>query len=71
LFVSVEEHNIIGGLGTSVSEYLSSEKESPNLLRLGIYDIFSNPGDYNHLLKENRLMSKEITEDILAKLKSS
>jgi len=70
LFVSVEEHNIIGGLGTSISEYLSSENKSPNLLRLGIPDRFSNPGDYNHLLKENRLTPKEIAEDILAKLET-
>ena len=67
LFVSIEEHNIIGGLGTAISEYLSSEKHSPNLFRIGISDRFSNPGDYNHLLSENRLMPQEIAEDILTK----
>tara|TARA_B100002052_G_scaffold298218_2_gene331052 strand:+ start:1800 stop:2774 length:975 start_codon:yes stop_codon:yes gene_type:complete len=68
LFVSIEEHNIIGGLGTAISEYLSSEKQSPSLFRIGISDRFSNPGDYNHLLSENRLMPQDIAEDILTKL---
>jgi transketolase len=65
LFVSVEEHNIIGGLGTAISEYLSCEHNFPPLLRLGVMDKFSHPGDYLYLLEQNRLMPPEIAEDIL------
>ncbi len=69
LFVSVEEHNIIGGLGTAISEYISSNINSPQLLRLGVMDEFSKPGDYTYLLKQNRLMPNEIAEDIIKALK--
>ncbi len=65
LFVSIEEHNIIGGLGTAISEFLSESRKSPPLLRLGVNDTFSHPGDYNYLLEQNRLQPREIAEDIL------
>ena len=65
LLVSLEEHNIIGGLGTAISEYLSSFRNTPPLIRLGVMDKFSNPGDYNFLLQQNRLQPTEIAEDII------
>ena len=67
LFVSVEEHNIIGGLGTAISECLSTINDSPCLLRLGVKDKFSEPGDYPYLIKQNRLMPNQIAEDIIEK----
>lgn len=67
LFVSVEEHNILGGLGTSISEYISGFANFPALLRLGVKDEFPIPGDYEYLLTQNRLMSDLIAEDILNK----
>ncbi|MDD2611912.1 MAG: transketolase C-terminal domain-containing protein [Bacteroidales bacterium] len=69
LFVSVEEHNLIGGLGSSISEYISEFTDYPPLLRLGVKDTFSIPGDYDYLLKQNRLMPDLIAEDILNKYK--
>ncbi len=70
LFVSVEEHSIIGGLGSAISEYTASEKRMPPLLRLGIKDTFSHPGDYSFLLEQNRLKPESIAEDILIKYRS-
>ena len=35
LIVSVEEHNIIGGLGSAISEFKASIKNSPKLLSIG------------------------------------
>jgi transketolase len=65
LFVSVEEHNIIGGLGTAISEYTSSKRNFPQLLRLGVMDTFSHPGDYHYLLEQNGLMPQELSAEIL------
>lgn len=65
LLVSLEEHNIIGGLGTAISEFLSSAKNTPPLIRLGVMDKFSKPGNYNFLLEQNRLQPNEIAEDII------
>ena len=69
LFVSVEEHNIIGGLGTSISEFISGFAGFPPLLRLGVKDDFTVPGDYDYLLTQNRLIPEFIAEDILNKYK--
>ena len=41
MIISVEEHNVFGGLGTSISEYLSSLKSHPKLLTIGIDDYYS------------------------------
>lgn len=67
LNVTVEEHNIYGGLGGAISEILSDQGGTPPLLRLGIQDKFSRVGDYNFLLSENRLEPEQITADILKK----
>lgn len=70
LLVSVEEHSIIGGLGGAMAEFLAEEASAPPLLRLGVKDTFSKPGDYPYLLEQNRLTPELIAEDILWKYKS-
>lgn len=65
LFVTIEEHNIIGGLGSSISEYISEQGNFPPLLKLGIKDTFSIPGDYEYLLTQHRLVPELIVEDII------
>jgi transketolase len=66
LFVSVEEHNIIGGLGTAISEVMKEKITYPSLVCLGVKDSFSRPGDYPYLLEQNRLLPQFIAEDILS-----
>jgi transketolase len=70
LFVSVEEHNIIGGLGSAISEYLAEQGGKAPLLRLGVKDTFSIVGNYEYLLEQHRLTSELIDEDILQKYNS-
>ena len=65
LLVSLEEHNIIGGLGSAVSEVLSDLGLKTKLLRLGIKDTYSKGGTYKHLLTKNRLTQEKIIEDVL------
>ena len=62
--MSVEEHSKIGGLGSAISEYLSSKTSHSPLLRLGIADKFRHAGDYNYLLGKNRLLPEQIAQDI-------
>lgn len=64
LMVSLEEHNVIGGLGGAVSEVLSDYANSPVLLKLGVHDAFGTVGDYEYLLSQNRLLPDQIAEDI-------
>ena len=69
LIVSVEEHNVIGGLGSAIAEYKSSLKQSPKQLFLGIKDSYSKGGSYKFLQKKHRLTSEKIVEDILSNIK--
>jgi transketolase len=65
LIVSVEEHNVIGGLGSAIAEHKSSLKKSPKQLFLGIKDTYTKGGDYKFLKEKHRLTSDKIVEDIL------
>ena len=69
LIVSIEEHNIIGGLGSAISEYKSSLKQSPKQLFLGIKDTYSKGGTYKFLQEKHRLTPEKIVEDILLNIK--
>ena len=68
LIVSVEEHNVIGGLGSAIAEYKSSLKESPKQLFLGIKDNYSKGGNYKFLKEKHRLTPQKIAEDTLSNL---
>ena len=66
LIVTIEEHNIIGGLGGAVAEAIAESASLTKLLRLGIADKYAQVGDYQYLLGQNRLIPEQIAEDILA-----
>ena len=71
LIVSVEEHNVIGGLGSAISEYKSSLKQSPRQLFLGIKDTYSKGGNYKFLKEKHRLTPEKIVEDILLNIRQT
>lgn len=62
--VTVEEHSVIGGLGSAVAEYLATNGVSSRLRMLGVKDRFSSVGSHEHLLDDNRLSSDSIAHDI-------
>ncbi|MCF0125718.1 MAG: transketolase family protein, partial [Clostridia bacterium] len=47
--ISIEDHNIIGGLGSSIAEVLT-ENEPAKLIRIGINDTFGKSGKANELM---------------------
>ena len=63
LAVTVEEHNVIGGLGGAVSEVLS-ENFPIKLKRIGIEDRFGRSGKADDLLKYFGLDAESIAEKI-------
>ena len=67
LIVTVEEHNVIGGLGSAVAEYISGISQSPPLLKIGIQDSYGEAGSYHALLEEKKLMPNQIFKKISAK----
>jgi transketolase len=55
VIATLEEHNIMGGLGGSIAEILSEHRPLP-VCRLGIPDRFSRYcGSYQYLMREHRL----------------
>ncbi len=57
--VSVEEHNILGGLGSAVSEVLSRRAPTPQEF-VGIKDVFGESGTIHQLWKKYHLTEKDI-----------
>lgn len=67
--VTVENHNIIGGLGSAVAEVLS-EKCPVKLKRIGIRDIFGKSGTNEGMKKKFKLDASGIFGQIMDFLKS-
>lgn len=57
--VSVEEHSVIGGLGSAVAEVIAEEKAAPTFLRLGIPDRFMTTIGSQKYLRESVGLSPE------------
>lgn len=68
LIVSVEEHNVVGGLGTAIADVLSEQRNSAPLLKLGVQDHFMPVGDYNYLVEQAGLTPEQIATSIEKKL---
>ena len=62
--VSIEDHNIIGGIGSAISEVLTEEYPA-KLIRMGMKDRFGKSGPAKELLRYFGLTS----EDIIAVVK--
>ena len=65
LIITVEEHNIIGGLGSAVAEVLSGEISNAKLVRLGADDHYSSGGSYEYLKDIYGLSVQKIIRTIL------
>jgi len=61
--VTVEEHSIIGGLGSAVCDTLSSQCPTP-VYKIGINDVFGESGSAGALLKKYKLDADGIYEQI-------
>ena len=49
ILISIEEHNLIGGLSSALSEELSKINSSPKLISFGAEDFYSKAGTYDYL----------------------
>ena len=59
--ITIEDHNIIGGLGSAVCEVLA-ENEPCKVIRMGIKDTFGKSGKAEELLKYFGLTAEDITK---------
>ncbi|MCX4303194.1 MAG: transketolase family protein [Clostridia bacterium] len=61
--ISIEDHSIIGGLGTAISEVLTEEAPK-KLVRMGMKDCFGKSGKAMELLKYFGLVADNIVEEV-------
>lgn len=66
MIFTVEEHNIVGGIGSIVSEALSATESHPRLIRLGTTDSNQIAGNYAYMMEKNGLTANAIAERITA-----
>ena len=66
--VTIENHSIIGGLGSAVCETLS-EKYPTKVLRIGTNDEFGQSGDAKELMELYGLTSEKLAEKIIGFVK--
>ena len=69
LIISVEEHNIIGGLGSAISEQIVKTKNNVKMLSIGINDHYVKGGSYDYLKNRYELSADKIVNKILKNFK--
>lgn len=57
--ISIEDHNVIGGLGSAISEVLTDECPV-RLIRLGVQDTFGKSGSAENLMKIFGIIDEDI-----------
>lgn len=62
MIVTVEEHNIIGGMGSSVAEYKATQINTPRQVFIGVPDSFANAGSPRYVWEQIGL-----TDELIAK----
>jgi len=68
LVVTVEEHNVVGGLGSAVAEVTAPIPNTPPHLILGLADKYGKSDNYENLLSESGLSVSGIVNSVKEKI---
>jgi transketolase len=68
LITTVEDHSIIGGLGSAVAEVLAEEGFRGKLVRLGLQDLYAESGEAPALYEKYGISAAQITASVRSKL---
>ncbi|MEK6578062.1 MAG: transketolase C-terminal domain-containing protein [Bdellovibrionota bacterium] len=69
LVITVEDHSVIGGLGTCVAEALAQAGSSISLVKLGIQDTFGESGEGFELYEKFGLSALAITKAVIQRVR--
>ena len=64
MVVTIENHSVIGGLGSAVCETLA-ENAPTKVVRLGMQDAFGQSGTPSQLLKHYELDAENIAKKVI------
>ena len=70
IFVTVEDHQVNGGLGSAVAEVVASMLQPAQVIRHGVYDHFCESGEAPELLKKYKLDAEGIADVVRAAIKN-
>ena len=65
VLVTVEDHTVVGGLGSAVADVLAEQDGMPSLYKIGLNDIFPESAPPNDLYDKYGLSSGEIARQVL------
>ena len=65
VLVTVEDHTVVGGLGSAVADVLAEHDGMPSLYKIGLNDIFPESAPPNDLYDKYGLSSGEIARQVL------
>jgi transketolase len=65
LFITVEDHSVIGGLGSCVAEALAKTSAHPKLMKLGVQDQFGESGEPFELYEKHGISAGAIARTVM------
>ncbi len=65
IIITVEQHNIINGLGSAIAEIIAENNLNVSFKRHGLYDIFTTSGPYRELLAYYQLDPQGIYDTVI------
>lgn len=68
LIVTVEEHTVIGGMGSAVAEYKAMKAHAPRQVFLGFQDAFVKAGSQRYIWEQVGLTAPQLAERIRKEL---
>lgn len=69
LVVTIEEHSVIGGLSSAISEYCAQKRSRARQLAIGIPDRFAVPGSRQYLWEQSGLTAPVIADRIIKEMR--
>ncbi len=64
LIITVEEHNIIGGMGSALAEYKATKEKTPRQVFIGFKDTFTEAGSQRYVWEQAGITATQIAETI-------
>ena len=65
MLVTVEDHTIVGGLGSAVADVIAEHEHMPPLFKIGLEDVFPESAPPNDLYDKYGLSSQEIAKQVI------
>lgn len=69
LIVTMEEHNVIGGMGGAVAEYKATMPGTPKQMFIGFPDSFTKAGTQQYIWEKFGITAPQVAERILQELR--